>query len=138
MQILINKELTKALNQITSSLSVVWFTMPCQMIWTDRPIGSPLNARAMKYRYPSCSTSDVSKHLHLQQRPPHQVSIDNVKILDRDPVDYSRGVGEAVQIQILQPDFNRDGGKHQLSHMWDFLLDDLSRSSAWHSNLYYS
>ena len=50
------------------------------------------NARVVEHMCISCSTSEVSKHLHLRGRPPHQVIMENImeniKILNRDLVDY--------------------------------------------------
>ena len=62
--------------------------------------GKTLKARAAAYTCRSSSTTEVSKHLHLQKRPLHQVFMDNIKILDRDPVDYSKAIQEAVHILI--------------------------------------
>ena len=84
--------------------------------------GRTLKARAAEHRRPSTTTSEVSQHLHLKGRPAHQVSMDNIKILDREQAWFPRGVKESLYIRMLRPDLNRDGGRHQLPHLWDDLL----------------
>ena len=72
--------------------------------------GRTLKAKATEHMHPSCSTSELSKHLHLQERLSHHVSMDTIKILNRDPVDYRKEVQASVHIWIHQPDLNQDGG----------------------------
>ena len=83
-------------------------------------------ARALKSRFAehqrrSSTSSEVSNHIH-RDRPGHQVKITDVKILDRDPRWFERGVKEAIQIRKHKPALNKDGGRHNLSHLWDSLI----------------
>jgi hypothetical protein len=80
-----------------------------------------LRARFAEHRRPSTSTSEVSNHIH-RDCPGHKVDIANVKILSRDSRWYERGVREAIHIRKDKSSLNRDGGRHQLSHIWDRLI----------------
>jgi len=80
-----------------------------------------LRARFAEHRRPSSATSEVSNHIH-RDCPGHKVDIANVQILTRDARWYQRGVREAIHIRKHQPSLNRDGGRHQLSHIWDSLI----------------
>ena len=84
-----------------------------------------LKARFMEHRRPSSTSSEVSRHIH-DCNPGHGISLDNVKILDREPAWFDRGVKEAIYIRTLKPALNRDGGRYQLSHIWDRSLTSLT------------
>jgi hypothetical protein len=84
--------------------------------------GRTLKARAAEHRRPSYSSSEVSQHLHLDGRPKHQMSLDDITILDREQRWFERGIKEAAYIRLLHPDLNRDGGRFQLPHIWDSTL----------------
>ena len=84
-----------------------------------------LKARFMEHRRPSSTTSEVSKHINVDN-PGHEINLDEVKILDRESSWYERGVKEAIYIRALRPSLNRDGGRFQLPHIWDPLLTSLS------------
>ena len=88
-----------------------------------------LKARTSEYWRPSTSSSEVSQHLHLKGRPPHQVSMDSIKILDREHLWFQRGLKKSVYIRMPHTDLNRAVGCHQLLRMWDNLLEshDLHR-----------
>ena len=45
----------------------------------------------MEHRKPSSSTSEVARHIH-QDCPGHAVSLESVKILDRDPSWFDRRI----------------------------------------------
>ena len=91
---------------------------PCSSSYIGETARS-LKARAAEHRRPSSSTSEVSQHLHLDGRPHHQVSLQNIKILDRDEDWQRRGIKESIYIRALKPDLNRDGGRHHLPSVWD-------------------
>ena len=67
-----------------------------------------LKARVSEHRRPSSSTSEVSNHLFREHRG-HQFRSENVKILDREPDWFRRGIKKAVYIPQLQPSLKRDG-----------------------------
>ncbi|KAH3840937.1 hypothetical protein DPMN_114396 [Dreissena polymorpha] len=52
--------------------------------------------------------------------------MENVRILDREPSWFERGVKEAINIRALRPALNKDGGHYQLSHTWDHTLTSLT------------
>ena len=51
----------------------------------------------------------------------HQIDWDNVKLLEREPKDFSRKVLEAIHIRTETPKLNRDKGL-DLDPNWDNLL----------------
>ena len=61
-----------------------------------------LKSRFMEHRRPSSTTSEVSKHINIDN-PGHEIILDQVKILDRKSSWYERGVKEAVYIRALRP-----------------------------------
>ena len=80
-----------------------------------------LKARFAEHCRRSSTSSEVSKHIH-KDCPGHTVNWDSVKVLDREPRYFERGVKEAIQIRLNKPDLNRDGVRYQLPHIWDSLL----------------
>ncbi|XP_052281212.1 uncharacterized protein LOC127878720 [Dreissena polymorpha] len=54
------------------------------------------------------------------------ITMENVRILDREPSWFERGVKEAINIRALRPALNKDGGHYQLSHTWDHTLTSLT------------
>ena len=56
------------------------------------------------------SSREVSRHIH-QDCPGHAVSMDSVKILDRDPSWFQTGVKEVIYIRAHKQELNRDGGR---------------------------
>ncbi|XP_074661617.1 uncharacterized protein LOC141914249 [Tubulanus polymorphus] len=80
-----------------------------------------LRARFGEHRRPSSVTSEVSKHLHVDQ-PGHTVDIDNVRILGVEPRWFGRGVKEAIYIRTLHPSLNKDGGRFHLPAVWNNVL----------------
>ena len=81
-----------------------------------------LKARIAEHKRPSLAEkSEVARHLH-KDCPGHTVTMDSVQILDREERWFERGVKEAIHIRVNQPDLNRDGGRFQLPHVWDGLL----------------
>ncbi|XP_072042908.1 uncharacterized protein [Amphiura filiformis] len=83
-----------------------------------------LKARFLEHRRPSSSSSEVSKHIHIES-PGHQVDLEQVKILDREPKYFERGVKEAIYIRVNQPSLNRDGGRYQLPRVYDQVLGSM-------------
>ena len=86
-------------------------------------------SRFSEHRRPSSSSSEVSRHIH-QDCPGHAVSMDSVKILDRGPSWFQRGVKEAIYIRSHKPELNRDGGRFILPHIWDNSLTSLKPSGS--------
>jgi hypothetical protein len=67
-----------------------------------------LKARFMEHRRPSSTSSEVSRHIH-DCKPDHTITMENVRILDREPSWFERGVREAIYIRALRPALNKDG-----------------------------
>ena len=88
-----------------------------------------LKSRFMEHRRPSSTTSEVSKHINIDNQG-HEIILDQAKILDRESSWYERGVKEAIYIRALRPSLNRDGGRFQLPHIWVPLLISL-RERCW-------
>ena len=70
-------------------------------------------ASVSECRRPSSFTSKVSDHLFREHRG-HQFQSENVRIPDRKPDWFRRGIKEAIYIRQLQPSLSRDGGRYQL------------------------
>ena len=79
----------------------------------------------MEHRRPSSTSSEVSRHIH-DCKPGHAITMENVRILDREPSWFERGVKEVIYIRALRPALNKDGGRYQLSHTWDHTLTSLT------------
>ena len=80
-----------------------------------------LKTRFLEHRRPSSTSSEVSQHIHIES-PGHRVDLDKVKILDRDPRWFERGVKEAIYIRANQPSLNKDGGRYKLPRVYDPIL----------------
>ena len=80
-----------------------------------------LKTRFQEHKRPSNTTSEVYRHIH-KDCPSHTVSLDSTKLLDKEPKWFERGVKEAVYIRAHSPSLNRDGGRHQLPHIWDRVI----------------
>ena len=50
------------------------------------------------------------------------MKLDSVKILDREPRHFERGVKEAIYIKVNQPSLNKDRGRYQLPRVFDPVL----------------
>ena len=50
------------------------------------------------------------------------MDLQEVKILDREPRYFERGVKEAIYIRVNQPTLNKDGGRHKLPRVYDPIL----------------
>ena len=87
-----------------------------------------LKKRFLEHRRPSSSTSEVSKHIHVDS-PDHSVSLDRVEVLDREASWFERGVKEAIHIRTRRPTLNKDGGRHNLPHIWDPVLKPLTEGN---------
>ena len=88
-----------------------------------------LRARFQEHCRPSSANSEISRHIH-KDSPGHNVDINNAKILEREPRWFERGVKEAIHIRAKVPSLNKDGGRHQLPHIWDRLISKQLGSSA--------
>ena len=62
-------------------------------------------------------TSAVQQHLCSTGH-----SLGDERVLSRDARWFQRGVREAIHIRTRKPALNRDGGRHQLSRVYDPLL----------------
>ena len=57
-----------------------------------------LKARFLEHRRPSSTSSEVSQlsqHIH-NESPGHKIDLEKVKILDREPRWFERGIKEAI------------------------------------------
>ena len=80
-----------------------------------------LKTRFLEHRRPSSTTSEVSQHIHIES-PGHQVDLEQVKILEREPRYFERGVKEAIYIRVNNPSLNKDGGRYNLPRVFDPIL----------------
>ena len=67
-----------------------------------------LKTRFLEQKRPSSTSSKVSNHIHIES-PGHHIDLDEVKILDREPRWFERGVKEAIYIKVNNPTLNKDG-----------------------------
>ena len=67
-----------------------------------------LKTRLLEHKRPSSTSSEVSNHIHIES-PGHHIDLDEVKILDREPRWFERGVKEAINIKMNNSTFNKDG-----------------------------
>ena len=54
-----------------------------------------LKARFLELRSPSTTSSEVSQYIHTES-PGHKIDLEKVKILDREPRWFERGIKEAI------------------------------------------
>ena len=80
-----------------------------------------LKSRFNEHRRRSSTTSEVAKHIHVEQ-PEHSVELDNTDILTTESRWFERGVKEAIYIRALNPSLNRDGGRYNLPPVWDNII----------------
>ena len=80
-----------------------------------------LKARFSEHRRPSTTSSEVSRHIHVDS-PGHSIDIENTQILAVEPRWFERGVKEAIHIKAYAPSLNRDGGRYQLPPIWDNII----------------
>ena len=67
-----------------------------------------LKTRFLEHKRPSSTSSEVSNHIHIES-PGHHIDLDEVKILDREPRWFERGVKEAIYIKVNNSTLNKDG-----------------------------
>ena len=111
------------------NLTGVVYNIPCQGeissgTCNESYIGETersLNIRFLEHRRPSSYSSEVSQHIHIES-PGHTVSLDKVRILDREDRYFERGVKESIYIRAQQPSLNRDGGRYKLPRVYDPIL----------------
>ena len=72
-----------------------------------------LKSRFNEHQRLSSTTSEVAKHIHLEQ-PEHSVELDNTEILTTESRWFESGMKEAIYIRALNPSFNKDGGRYNL------------------------
>jgi len=91
-----------------------------------------LKTRFDQHRRPSSTSSHVSLHLHQPDRESHTITMDNFKILDRDPYTFERKIREAIHIRRLKPDLNKNVGAAELPAIYSNILpaaDDVTPRS---------
>ena len=76
---------------------------------TDRSLHSRFN----KLQRSSSTTSEVTKHIHVEQ-PHHSVELDNTEFLKTESRWFERVGKEAIYIRALNPSLNRDGGRYNV------------------------
>ena len=70
---------------------------------------------------PNSTSSEVSNNIHIKY-PGHHIDLDEVKILDREPCWFERGVKEAIYIKVNKPTLNKDGGCYKLPGIYESIL----------------
>ena len=80
-----------------------------------------LKSRFNEHLRPSCTTSEVAKHIHMEQLG-HTVALDNTEILTTESRWFESGVKEATSIRTLNPSLRRDGGRYNLPPVWDNII----------------
>ena len=65
--------------------------------------------------------SAVHAHHTGQGHPPP--SMDNVSILDREPLKFKRFIKESIYIRAIDPNLNKNIGKFDLPHVWDNVIN---------------
>ena len=88
-----------------------------------------LKARFMEHRRSSSNTSEASRHIN-KDCPGHNVDMASVRILDRAPSSFERGIKEAINIRAHKPALNRDGGRYNRPQVWDNTLTSLTNQSC--------
>ena len=81
-----------------------------------------LKTRFLEHRRPSSTSSEVSQHIDIES-PGHHVDLNQVKILDREPRSFERGVKEAIYIRVNKPSLNKDRGRYKLPRVFDPILE---------------
>ncbi|KAJ8036598.1 hypothetical protein HOLleu_20618 [Holothuria leucospilota] len=101
----------------------------CQVSGIIQYIGETersLKSRFLEHCRPSSTSSEVSQHIHIES-PGHHINLDEVKILEREPYYFKRGVKEAIHIRVNKPSLNRNGGRYKLPRVYDPLLESQVR-----------
>ena len=80
-----------------------------------------LKVRFSEHQWPSSTTSEVSKHIHVDH-PQHSVQLENTEVFTTEPRWFERGVKEAIYIRALNPSLNRHGGRFNLPPVWDNII----------------
>ena len=80
-----------------------------------------LKARFGEHRRPSSTTSEVSKHIHMDN-PNRNITLENTNILLVEHKWFVKGAKEAIYIRALHPFLNRDGGRYNLPLVWNNII----------------
>ena len=92
-----------------------------------------LKSRFNKYWRLSSTTSEVSKHMHLEQ-PMHSMELGNNEIVTTESRWFERGVKEAIY-ERANPSLNRYGRRYNLTPVWDIIKKgvkaDRPRRGVW-------
>ena len=91
----------------------------CDVVYVGETERS-LKVRLSEHQWPSSTTSEVSKHIHVDH-PQHSVQLENTEVFTTEPRWFERGVKEAIYIRALNPSLNRDGGRFNLPPVWDII-----------------
>ena len=66
-----------------------------------------LKTSFLEHKIPSSTSLEGSNHIHMES-PGHHIDLDEVKILDREPCWFERGVKEAIYIKVKNPMLIKD------------------------------
>ncbi len=80
-----------------------------------------LKSKFMEHRRPSSTISEVSHHIH-HKHPDHQVDIERAKIVAVEPRWFEWGARENIYIRTERPSLNKDGGRYNLTTIWNNVL----------------
>ena len=80
-----------------------------------------LKPRFLEHKRPSSTSSEVSKHIHIES-PGHHIDLDEVKILDREPCWFETGVKEAIYTNVNKPTLKKDGGRYKLPGVYESII----------------
>ena len=92
----------------------------CKEFYIGETVSS-LKTRFLEHKRPSSTSSEVSNYIHFES-PGHHIDLDEVKILDREPCWFERGVKEAIYIKVNKPTLNKDGGRYKLPGVYESIL----------------
>ena len=80
-----------------------------------------LKTRFLEHMRPSSTSSEVSNHIHIES-PCHHNDLDEVKILDREPRWFERGVNEAIYIKVNKPTLNKNECRYKIPGVYESIL----------------
>ena len=87
----------------------------------------------LEHNRPSSTSSEVLNHIHIES-PGHHIDLDEVKILDREPHWFERGVKEAIFIKVNKLTLNKDGGCYKLPGVYESILrSSVPKVTTWDS-----
>ncbi|KAH3700543.1 hypothetical protein DPMN_075522 [Dreissena polymorpha] len=84
-------------------------------------VSGQMETRFTEHRRPSSTSSEVSRHKH-DCKPDHTITMENVRILNRKPPWFERGVNEAIR--ALRPALNKNGAASNSRTPGTVMFDD--------------